>query len=35
MSDFEKQVFSRYPEWQLLRVKAEKIGMQLIHGLKE
>lgn len=23
-SDFEKQVFSRYPEWQLLREKAEK-----------
>lgn len=22
--DFEKQVFSRYPEWQLLREKAEK-----------
>ncbi|EKL1160129.1 hypothetical protein PQM54_004567 [Klebsiella pneumoniae] len=23
-SDFEKQVFSHYPEWQLLREKAEK-----------
>lgn len=23
-SDFKKQVFSRYPEWQLLREKAEK-----------
>nr|VXZ85973.1 Uncharacterised protein [Klebsiella pneumoniae] len=34
-SDFEKQVFSRYPEWQLLREKRKKIGMQLIHGLRK